>query len=338
MAEYLGRKKLQTGIIGNSRDKSMKRIEIIVPCYNEELCIEAFYKATSEVMDGLSDYTYSYLYINDGSRDATLGKIRGLAEKHGSDKIKYISFTRNFGKEAAIYAGFENCTGDYVVLMDADLQHPPELIPKMLENLENGHDCCGARRTSRKGEPIIRSIFSKEFYRIINRITGMNLVQGGSDYRIMTNQMAKAIVSLSERERFIKGIMSWVGFDTVWIEYKNVERYAGSTKWSLGGLVRYAWHGFVSFATTPLRAVIWLGLLVVMISFIYGIKLAYLSFSGIRPWTDTTTILILLIFFSGVVIGILGIIGEYMARIYLELKGRPIYISKETNLHRTDGL
>ena len=310
----------------------MKHIEIIVPCYNEEQCIEAFYDATSQVMDMLSNYSYSYLYINDGSRDSTLSKIRNLVEKYGSDKIKYISFARNFGKEAAIYAGFENSTGDYVVLMDADLQHPPELIPQMLENLEKGHDCCGARRTSRKGEPIIRSIFSKEFYRIINRITGMNLVQGGSDYRMMTNQMAKSIIRLTERERFIKGIMSWVGFDTVWIEYQNVERYAGATKWSFWGLVNYAWHGFVSFATTPLRAVIWMGFTVVLISLIYGVRLAYLSMNGTRTWTDVTTVLILLIFFAGVIICILGIIGEYMARIYLELKGRPIYIAKESNL------
>ncbi len=251
---------------------------------------------------------------------------------YGKDKVKYISFARNFGKEAAIYAGLENCSGDYVALMDADLQHPPELLPQMIKRLNEGHDCCGARRVSRKGEPIIRSFFSKAFYGVINRITAMNLVQGGSDYRIMTNQMAKAIVSLSERERFIKGLMSWVGFDTVWVDYQNVERFAGSTKWSFWGLVRYAWHGFVSFATTPLRAVIWLGLLVVFISMIYGIRLAYLSFNGIRPWADTTTILILLIFFAGIIICILGIIGEYLARIYLELKARPIYITKESNI------
>ncbi len=311
--------------------EAKKSIEIIVPCFNEEQCVEAFCDATSKVLDTLTGYTYSFLYVNDGSGDKTLEKIKSLSDRYGNEKIKYISFARNFGKEAAIYAGFENCTGDYVVLMDADLQHPPELIPKMLEKIEEGHDCCGARRITRKGEPVIRSFFSKAFYKTINRITGMKLVQGGSDYRIMTNQMAKAIISLSERERFIKGIMSWVGFDTAWIEYKNVERYAGSTKWSFWGLVRYAWHGFVSFATTPLRAVVWLGLVIVLISFIYGIRLAYFSFNGIRPWTDTTTILILLIFFAGVIIGILGIVGEYMARIYMELKGRPIYIAKESN-------
>ncbi len=310
----------------------MKHIEIIVPCYNEGQCVEAFYEATSKVMDGINEYTYSFLYINDGSTDNTLDKIHSLEEKYGAKKIKYIYFARNFGKEAAIYAGFENCTGDYVVLMDADLQHPPTLIPQMLGRIEEGHDCCGARRVSRKGEPVIRSFFSKAFYRIINRITGMNLVQGGSDYRMMTKQMAKAIVSLSERERFIKGIMSWVGFDTVWIDYQNVERYAGTTKWSFRGLVSYAWHGFVSFATTPLRAVIWMGFMVVLVSVIYGVRLAYLSLKGIRPWSDTTTILILLIFFAGVVVCILGIIGEYMARIYLELKERPIYITKESNL------
>ncbi|MCR5398223.1 MAG: glycosyltransferase family 2 protein [Lachnospiraceae bacterium] len=311
---------------------SGKRIEIIVPCYNEEQCIEAFFDETSKVLDCLEGYTYSFLYINDGSKDSTLSKIKSLVDRYGDDKVKYISFARNFGKEAAIYAGFENSIGDYVALMDADLQHPPTLLPQMIEKIEGGHDCCGARRISRKGEPVIRSFFSKAFYRIINNITAMNLVQGGSDYRMMTKQMVKAIVSLSERERFIKGIMSWVGFDTVWISYENVERYAGTTKWSFMGLIRYAWHGFISFATTPLRAVVWLGFIVVLSSVIYGIRLAYMSLAGIRPWQDTTTILMLLVFFSGVVICILGIIGEYMARIYLELKGRPIYISKETNI------
>ncbi len=310
----------------------MKHIEIIVPCYNEEQCVEQFYIATSEVLANIEGYSYSYLYVNDGSKDKTLDNIKKLVSEYGDNRVKYISFARNFGKEAAIFAGFENCSGDYVVLMDADLQHPPELLPQMIEKIEEGYDCCGARRISRKGEPVIRSFFSKAFYRIINRITGMNLVQGGSDYRLMTQQVAKSIISLNERERFIKGIMSWIGFDTVWIEYQNVERYAGETKWSFWGLVNYAWHGFVSFATTPLRAVIWMGFFVVIISVMYGIKLAYLSFTGLRPWSDITTVLILLIFFSGVIICILGIIGEYLARIYLELKGRPIYIAKESNL------
>ncbi len=310
----------------------MSKIEIVVPCYNEQECVEKLYTEVDRVFNGLEGYEFSILYVNDGSKDETLSRIKRLADQYGDDKVHYISFARNFGKEAAIYAGFENSSGDYVVLMDADLQHPPTLLPKMISKLEEGHDCCGARRVSRKGEPIVRSVFSKGFYRVINSVTAMSLVPGGSDFRIMTKQMVDAIVSLSERERFIKGIMSWVGFDTVWIEYNNVERFAGNSKWSFWGLVRYAWHGFVSFATTPLRAAIWLGLLLVGASIIYAINLLYYTVGGERAWQDTTTLILLLLLIGGMIILLLGVIGEYMARIYLELKGRPIYIAKESNV------
>ncbi|MBQ6587226.1 MAG: glycosyltransferase family 2 protein [Butyrivibrio sp.] len=312
----------------------MKHIEIIVPCYNEQECIAKLYIEVNKVFSQLSGYSFSLLYINDGSSDDTLVEIQKLASDYGDDKIRYISFARNFGKEAAIYAGFENCQGDYVALMDADLQHPPALLPDMIAKLEEGHDCCGARRVSRNGEPIIRSFFSRGFYRIINKVTSMKLVPGGSDYRIMTKQMADAIVSLSERERFIKGIMSWVGFDTVWIEYKNVERFAGNSKWSFWGLARYAWHGFVSFATTPLRAAVWLGICLVAATVVYAVILLKNTLSGVRAWEDTTTIILLLMLMGGVIITLLGVIGEYMARIYLELKGRPIYISKVSNIDK----
>ncbi len=311
----------------------MKKIEIVVPCYNEQECIKKLYIEIEKVFEVLDGYDFSILYVNDGSKDATLEKIKGLEIQKGKEKIHYISLARNFGKESAIYAGLKNCDGDYIVLMDADLQHPPTLLPQMISELEKGHDCCGARRISRKGEPIIRSFFSKNFYRIINSVTAMNLVPGGSDFRMMTKQMVDAIVSLSERERFIKGIMSWVGFDTVWIEYNNVERFAGNSKWSFWGLVRYAWHGFVSFATTPLRAAIWLGLVLVFASFAYAVSILYYTFKGAREWHDTTTLILLLLLIGGMIILLLGVIGEYMARIYLELKGRPIYIAKESNIN-----
>lgn len=310
---------------------SMKRIEIIVPCYNEQECILPLYKEITKEFEGLRDYSFSILFVNDGSKDETLHEIKTLEKEYGSERIRYISFARNFGKESAIYAGFENCSGDYIVLMDADLQHPPTLLPEMINKLEEGHDCCGARRISRQGEPPIRSALSRAFYRLINHVTAMQLVPGGSDYRIMTKQMADAIVSLSERERFIKGIMSWVGFDTVWIEYTNVERYAGKSKWTFIGLIKYAWHGFVSFATTPLRAAVWMGIIMVVASLIYAIILLIRTFAGNRAWQDTTTILLLLMLIGGMIITLLGIIGEYMARIYLELKHRPIYIIKESN-------
>lgn len=310
----------------------MKSVEIVVPCYNEQDCIEQLYIEVEKVFADMAQYTFSILFVNDGSRDDTLYEIQRVAEKYGSDKVKYISFARNFGKESAIYAGFENCSGDYIVLMDADLQHPPTLLPKMLEKLEEGYDCCGARRISRKGEPVIRSFFSKAFYRIINRVTQMNLVPGGSDYRAMTRQMVNAIVSMTERERFIKGIMSWVGFDTVWIPYENVERFAGTSKWSFWGLVRYAWSGFVAFATTPLRAVIYLGIVIITVDAIYGLMLFFGALFSSSEHTGYNTIVLLLMFFGGVIIMLLGLIGEYIARIYLELKHRPIYITKETNI------
>lgn len=310
----------------------MKHIEIIVPSYNEQACVEPLYESVKAVFDTMKDVSYSILYVDDGSRDDTVKRIQELEKKVGSDKIKYISFARNFGKEAAIYAGFSKCEGDYIVLMDADLQHPPELIPQMYEAMQEGYDCCGARRVSRKGEPPIRSFFSKMFYRIINKVTTMNLVQGGSDYRMMTKQMVDAIVSLSERERFIKGIMSWVGFDTKWIEYENVERVAGESKWSFAGLARYALNGFIAFATTPLRAVVYLGSLIVAISFIYAIYIFASNVGADVERTGYASIIVLILFFSGVIIMILGIIGEYMARIYLELKQRPIYIEKKSNI------
>ncbi|MBR6147704.1 MAG: glycosyltransferase family 2 protein [Lachnospiraceae bacterium] len=308
-----------------------KKIDIIVPCYNEQECVQQLFHTVESVFANMEEYDYSILYIDDGSKDNTLQRIKELVKQYGKEKVRYISFARNFGKESAIYAGFENCDGDYIVLMDADLQHPPTLLPKMITKLEEGHDCCGARRVSRKGEPLIRSLFSKFFYSFINRVTVMNLVPGGSDFRIMTKQVANAIVSLAEKERFIKGIMSWVGFDTVWIEYENVERYAGNSKWSFFGLVRYAWHGFVSFATTPLRAAVWLGLFMIVVSVIYTIKLLHDTIIGGRAWLDTTTILLVLMMIGGVIVLLLGVIGEYIARIYLELKGRPIYIAKESN-------
>ncbi len=313
----------------------MKHIEIIVPCYNEQECVRALYEEVDRVFheyENLRGTEYSILFINDGSRDHTLDEIKSLAKEYGDEKIRYVSFARNFGKEAAIYAGFDKSQGDYIVLMDADLQHPPALISQMLAELEAGADCCGARRVNRKGEPWLRSLCSRFFYRFINRVTAMNLVQGGSDYRMMTRQMVDAILSLSERERFTKGILSWVGFDVHWIPYENVERFAGQTKWSFKGLGNYAINGFFAFATTPLRIVIWMGVLIVLLAAISAIHLFVNALLHGSSGTGFVTLVILLLFFNGVIITILGVIGEYMARIYLEIKHRPIYIEKETNV------
>lgn len=312
----------------------MKTVEIIVPCYNEQECIQPLFQSVRDVFCDVKNYTFSILFVNDGSKDGTLDEIKKLEKEVGGEQIHFISFSRNFGKESAIYAGLSRSKGDYVVLMDADLQHPPTLIPQMLEAMEEGYDCCGARRVSRKGEPPIRSAFSRAFYRIINHVTGMRLVQGGSDYRMMTRQMVESIVSLSERERFTKGIMSWVGFDTKWIDYENVERIAGESKWSFRSLAHYAWNGFVSFATTPLRAVVYMGILIVILAVIYFITIFGRTIVGVRAWTEETTLILLLLLIGGVIITILGVIGEYMARIYLELKHRPIYIEKESNIDK----
>lgn len=312
----------------------MKHIEIVVPCYNEQECVEPLFEKVNEVFEKMREVSYSILYIDDGSRDGTINKVQELETRIGSDKIKYISFARNFGKEAAIFAGLSRCEGDYIVLMDADLQHPPELIPQMYEAMQEGYDCCGARRVSRDGEPVIRSAFSRMFYKVINKVTSMRLVQGGSDYRMMTKQMVNAIVSLSERERFTKGIMSWVGFNTKWIPYENVERIAGESKWSFWGLARYALNGFVAFATSPLRAVVYLGGTVTIASFIYAIYIFITALSEGTKRTGYASIIMLLLFFSGVIITILGVIGEYLARIYLELKHRPIYIEKISNIQK----
>ena len=305
-----------------------KEIEIIIPCYNEEQCVEPIFDAIKAVFRQIPNYRFRILFVNDGSKDKTLERIKQIRSS-SENTVNYISFSRNFGKEAAIYAGMANSTGDLVVLMDADLQHPPALIPEMIKGIEEGYDCVGARRADRKGEPPIRSFFSKTFYSTINKVTDMNLVQGGSDYRMMTRQMVDSILELHERERFTKGILSWVGFETKWIEYENVERAAGESKWSFGGLTKYAISGFVAFATTPLRAVIYFGMFIVIISILYALHTIISAISSNSPRTGYTTIIALILFIGGVIISLLGIIGEYIARIYMELKQRPIYIEKE---------
>lgn len=309
----------------------MKKIEIVVPCYNESECVKPLYESIKKVFVDIDEYSFSVLYVNDGSDDKTLEKLRELRNEN-KEHVNYISFARNFGKEAAIFAGLSRSTGELVVLMDADLQHPPELIPQMIKGIEEGYDCCGARRINRKGEPKIRSAFSKLFYKVINRFTAMNLVQGGSDYRMMTRQMVDAMMQLLERERFTKGIMSWVGFDTKWIEYENVERIAGTSKWSFWGLMRYALSGFIAFATAPLRFVIYFGMTIVGISVVYAIITFANALVNSAPRTGYSSIVILLLFIGGTIIMILGVVGEYIARIYMELKQRPIYIEKESTI------
>lgn len=314
-----------------------KKIEIIVPCFNEEKCVELFFEKIKEIFAELPNYIYSILYIDDGSGDKTLEKIKALEEKYGSEYIKYISFSRNFGKESAMYVGLSKSTGDFVVIMDADLQHPPELLTQMVYALEKeDYDSCAARRISRKGEPIIRSAFSRTFYNMFQKLSGVELIQGSTDFRMMKRKVVEAIIAMPETERFTKGIYSWVGFRTKWIEYENVERVAGETKWSFGGLLKYALNGFFAFATTPLRGVVYLGMLIVALSFCYGAVVFYGALRSPNTRTGYASIIIIMLFLGGVIISILGILGEYLARIYMEVKRRPIYIINETNVSGED--
>lgn len=309
-------------------------IELIVPCYNEEKCVALFYNKIKEVFSEMPQYDFIITYVDDGSKDHTMDEIKKVVESADSGRVQYISLSRNFGKESAIYAGLSKCTGDYVALIDADLQHPPELLKQMLVAIEKeGYDCASARRVSRKGEPMIRSMFSRAFYHIINRITVMDLVPGSTDYRLMKRSVVDAIVSMTERERFTKGIYSWVGFKNKWIEYENVERVAGETTWNFWGLVRYAYSGFIAFATTPLRGVIYFGMLIVLVAVIYAVRIwiAALNTPDAQR-TGYASIIILMLFLGGVIITILGMIGEYLARIYMEVKNRPIYFARETNI------
>lgn len=317
----------------------MKTIEMIVPCFNEEECVCLFYEKIKEVFESeLSQYKFEVLFVDDGSRDRTLDKIKGLAQREGSDKVRYISFSRNFGKESAIYVGLSNSIGDYVVVMDADLQHPPELLSDMLKAIEkDGYDSCAAQRTNRRGEPIVKSFFSKAFYHIMNRMTVIDLVPGGTDYRMMTRQMADAVVSLSERERFTKGIYAWVGFKTKWLPYENVARAAGKSKWSFSNLFNYAGSGIIAFATTPLRSAIWMGMIIVAVAAVYAVYTAANVLMYPEQSTGRATIILIILFLGGVIITILGMIGEYLARIYMEVKQRPIYIIKESNMNKDKG-
>ncbi|MCM1087475.1 MAG: glycosyltransferase family 2 protein [Muribaculaceae bacterium] len=311
----------------------MKIVEIVVPCYNEEDCIEVFYHKVCEVFAKLSQYDFIITYVDDGSSDSTLQKIKGVVSAAPSGKVRYISFSRNFGKESAIYAGLSNSCGDYVALMDADLQHPPELLEKMLIAIEKeGYDCASARRISRKGEPVVRSLFSKAFYHVINKITAIDLAPGSTDYRLMKRNVVKAVVAMTERERFTKGIYSWVGFKNKWIEYENVERVAGNTKWSFLGLIQYAYSGFMAFTTAPLRGVIYLGMLIVAFAVIYAIYTFVVALKTPDNRTGYATIVIIMLLLGGVIITILGLIGEYLARIFTEVKQRPIYLVRDTNI------
>lgn len=307
----------------------MEKISIIVPCYNEQEALPLFYEEITKVAADMKKVKFEFLFINDGSKDNTLEILRLLSKK--DKRVRYISFSRNFGKEAAMYAGFENSTGDYVAVMDADLQDPPSLLPEMFEAIKKeGYDSVATRRVTRKGEPPIRSFFARIFYKIINKISKADIVDGARDYRLMKRQMVDAILSMSEYNRFSKGIFGWVGFNTKWIAYENIERVAGETKWNFWKLFLYSLEGIVAFSTVPLTLASIFGILFIFISFIVIITIIIKTLIFGDPTNGWPSLVCIIFFVSGIQLFCIGIIGQYLSKTYLETKARPIYITKET--------
>lgn len=304
------------------------KISVVVPCYNEQESIPLFHKEMDRVAKQM-DNDFEFIFVNDGSKDDTLNTLQKLSEE--DERVKYISFSRNFGKEAAIYAGFSKADGDYVVMMDADLQDPPKLLPEMLEYIKEGYDSVATRRVTRKGEPPIRSFFARMFYKIINKISNVDIVDGARDYRLMTAQMKDAILSMAEYNRFSKGIFGWVGFLTKWLEYENVERVAGETKWSFWKLFLYSIEGIIAFSTAPLVLASVFGILFCLLSFalILFIIVRTLVFGDpVAGWPSLVCIMFLI---GGIQLFCHGITGQYLSKTYLETKNRPKYIIKDTN-------
>ena len=327
----------------------IKHIDVIVPCCNEESSLDRFWKESGAEFSQIKGCAFRYIFIDDGSTDRTLDKIRQLAALRDAAKtdvsgasetpekfapqVSYISFSRNFGKEAAMYAGLQASRGDFAVIMDADLQHPPELVEKMIRIVEEtGCDSCAARRVDRRGEPKIRSAFARAFYRLMNRYSDIEIADGAVDFRLMSRQMVKAVVRMPERQRFSKGIFSWVGFDTQWVEFENVKRSEGESKWTLWGLVKYALDGFIDFAEAPLKFVGVFGGLTTVCSAVYFLIEFLKTIIVGRDIPGYASTICLILFFGGLIIAILSLMGEYIGRMYLETKARPIYIEKESNI------
>ncbi len=308
----------------------MDKISVIVPCYNEEKVIEMFYAELIKSVENV-EADFEFVFVDDGSRDKTFEKLTTLA---GEDsRVRYISFSKNFGKEAAMLAGFNYASGKYIVVMDADLQHPPALIPKMYERIkESDCDCVATRRISRDNEPPVRSFFAHKFYKLFNKLCGLDVVDGAMDFRMMTKRMVNAILSMPEHGRFSKGIFSWVGFKTEWLEYKNIERAAGETKWSFGKLLLYAIEGFTSFSHLPLYIPAIAGVLLTGVSAAAIIVALILHFGVGVAASSAWALALLILFMFGVQFMILGVFGGYIAKIFVESKSRPQYIIADTNI------
>ena len=306
----------------------MKKISLVVPCYNEQEVINLFYDEIQKIKNEFEEVEFEIIFVNDGSNDKTLELMRKLAE---NNDVRYISFSRNFGKEAAMYAGLEVSTGDYVAIMDADLQDPPALLKEMYEILETKeYDSVATRRVTRKGEPAIRSFFARLYYKIINKISKTEIVDGARDFRLMTRQMVNAVLEIREYNRFSKGIFSWVGFRTKWIEYENVERVAGETKWSFWKLFLYSLDSIVAFSTAPLSIASVMGILFCFIAFFMIVFVIVRTLIYGDPTSGWPSIVCIMFFIGGVQLLCVGIIGQYLSKTYLEVKKRPIYIIAET--------
>lgn len=306
----------------------MKKISLIIPCYNEGACLPVFDQEMARIVSQMQDYEFEILYVNDGSTDNTLEEILELSKKR--KYVRYLSFSRNFGKEAAMYAGFCNVTGDYVAVMDADLQDPPALLPEMVKILEGGeYDSVATRRVDRNGEPPVRSLFAKMFYKIINQISDADIVDGARDYRLMKREMVDVIIQMGEQNRFSKGIFGWIGFHTYWYPFENVERAAGETKWSFWKLLKYSMNGIISFSQMPLNIASWIGVActgVSLLAIIFIIIRKLIFGEQVQGWASNMCVMI---FIGGVQLFSIGVIGQYLGKIYAEVKKRPHYIVSE---------
>lgn len=305
-------------------------ISLIVPCYNEEEMIPIFIAEIEKTMIKLPEVEYEYVFVNDGSKDRTLEVLK--KEALSNHRLRYLSFSRNFGKEAGLYAGLQNAKGDYVVVMDVDLQDPPELLPEMYRLIQTKeYDCIGTRRSTREGEPPIRSYFAKQFYKLINRISDTEIVDGARDYRMMTRQMVDAILEISEYNRFSKGIFSWVGFETKYLEFENKERVAGETSWSFWSLFKYSIDGIVAFSEAPLDIASVVGFLSFVAAVILAIFFAVRTIIFGNPTSGWTSLITIILGLGGMQLLSLGILGKYVGKIFIEAKRRPVYIIKETD-------
>ncbi|MBR5953189.1 Glycosyltransferase involved in cell wall bisynthesis [Pseudobutyrivibrio sp. AR14] len=306
----------------------MKKLSIVVPCYNEQEAAPIFYDTVHGMEDKLSSVELEFIFVDDGSKDGTLDVLRGLHAK--DERVHYVSFSRNFGKEAGIYAGLEKSTGDYVVIMDVDLQDPPAMLPEMLSYIESGeYERVATRRVDRKGEPPIRSWFARKFYKLMNKISSADIVDGARDYQMMTRKVVDAILAMGEYNRFSKGIFGWVGFKSKWLEFENVERVAGETKWSFWKLFIYAIDGIVAFSTAPLIMASVFGVIMCLVAFIFILVIIVKTLILGDPTSGWPSMVCIILLVSGIQLLCMGVLGQYMAKTYLETKKRPIYLVQE---------